>query len=82
MLRDCVISRVDECCIEMLRPRCRHVEARAACATGIWVDMQRWQHLEDGGDGSLGGEMGLNMSLTRRMWCSRSIVVPRGRAGH
>ena len=44
------------------------VGARGACATGIWVDMQCWQHLEDGGNGSLGGEMGLKRSLTRRMW--------------
>ena len=51
----------------VLQTRFNFVEARAACAAGIWVDMQRWQHLEDGGDGSLGGEMGLNMSLTRRM---------------
>ena len=51
----------------VLQTRLNFVEAHAACAAGICVDMQRWQHLEDGGDGSLGGEMGLNMSLTRRM---------------
>ena len=43
----------------MLWRRFNLVEARAPCATGLWVDMQCWQHLEDGGNSSLGGEMGL-----------------------
>ena len=54
--------------IEILQTCFDLVGARGACATSIWVDMQCWQHLEDGGNGILGGEMGLKRSLTRRMW--------------
>ena len=40
-----------------------------ACATGIWVDMQREQHLEDASGGGTGRVMGHNMLLTRHIWC-------------
>ena len=81
MLRDCFISRMDERCIEMLRPRCRHVEARAACATGIWVDIHCWEHLEDVSGGETGRVMGLKRSLTRRIWCSRIVAGMKHNGG-
>ena len=54
--------------IEMLQTCFDLVGARGACATAIWIDMQCWQHLEDAGDGSLGGEMGLEIPRTRSTW--------------
>ena len=74
VLHDRFISLMDGCCIEMLRPRCRHVEARAACATGIWVDIHCWEHLQDVSGGETGRVMGLKRSLTRRIWCSRIVA--------
>ena len=60
--------------IEMLQTCFDLVEARGACAAGIWVDMQRWQHLEDASGGGTGREMGHKRSLTRRMRCFRIVA--------
>ena len=60
--------------IEMLQTCFDLVGARGACAAGIWVDMQRWQHPEDASGGGIGREMGLKRPLTRRMRCFRIVA--------